>query len=110
MLLSHQILEFDYSLIASAALFLACKSGEYKLDEEKMIIYGKYLDVFNQKELESCLLSMKCIWTTLQTSTTYQNFDAIYNKYQVQYNFFGRTLTPPIYYNNDLQEWFNSQY
>ena len=109
MLMSHQILEFDYSLIASAALFLACKCGEYQVEAERMKAYVEYLDIYNQREFEKCVSAIKYIWNTMKTTHTHINFDAVYNKYQVQYNFFGRTLTAPLIYHNDLQNWFYSR-
>lgn len=110
MLMSHQILEFNYSLIASAALFLACKSGDYKVDPEKMKACKDYLDVYNQKDFERCVSSLKCVWNAMKTNPSYINFDAVYNKYQVQYNFFARTLTSPTFYHNDLQDWFYTRF
>ena len=110
MLMSFQILEFDYSLVASAALFLACKCAEYKIDETRLKSYREYLDVYPQREFEKCVTSFKCIWNTMQTSPNYLNFDAVYHKYQNQFNFFGKTLLPPTFYQNDIEEWFYTKF
>lgn len=106
MQMGYQILEFDYSLVASAALFLACKCGDYTVDSEKMSVFREYLDEHSQKDFEKCVMTMRCIWNMMKTTPNYINFDAVYNKYQVQFNLFGRTLTPPNYSHIDLQNWF----
>jgi len=109
MLMSHQILEFDYSLIASSALFLACKCGDYKIGLEKMSAYREHLDVYNLQEFDKCLSAMKYAWNFIKITPSYLSFEAVYNKYQTQYNFYGRALIPPIYYHNDLLDWFYSK-
>jgi Cyclin, C-terminal domain. len=106
MLLSYQILEFDYSLIASAALFMACKLSNYTIDSDLLSNYKGYLDVHTLKDFEKCVNTIKNIWETIRTTTTYANFEAVYNKYQVQHSFFGTTLIPPLYTKDDLQNWF----
>lgn len=108
--MSHQLLEFDYSLIASSALFLACKCGDYNIESEKMLLYQEYLDIYSQREFEKCLVSMKHAWNFIKTAPSYLNFEAVYNKFQTQYNFIGRTLVPPAYNHNELKNWFYSKY
>jgi hypothetical protein len=109
MLLCYQILEFDYSLIASTALFMACKISNHVIDSDLLYNNKVHLDVHTQKDFEKCVLTMKNAWDVMRTTTTYANFEAVYNKYQVQHSFFGKTLMPPTYTHNDLNGWFYSK-
>ena len=95
-------------MIASSALFLACKITNHKIDKNAMDCNRSYLDIFKVKEFSKCVAQMVSIWNTIRTTTNFANFEAVYNKYHVQHSFIGKALEPPHYNNSDLDQWFYS--
>lgn len=106
MLLSYQMLEFDYSLIANSALFIACRSTEFQIDTGLLGSYKAYLEVHSKKDFEKCVNAIKNNWNVMRTTTTYANFEAVYTKYQVRHSFLAKTLNPPDIKSKDLENWF----
>jgi len=109
MLLSYNIQEFEYSLIASSALFLACMSKEFKIDAKAMEENRSSVDCYKQEEFRKCVANMKDLWVTITTTTLFASFEAVYNKYQTQHSFCGKSLNPPAYTLNHIQSWFYSK-
>lgn len=100
------MLEFDYSLIASSALFIACKSTDYQLNSTHLADYKSIIEVHSKKDFEKCVNAIKTNWNVMRTTTTYANFEAVYTKYQVRHSFLAKTLNPPDIKSKDLDNWF----
>ena len=103
-LLNYQMLEFDYSLIASAALFLACQTHKHIVDYNKLLENRKYIDIHTQQDLEKCVNKIKSTWTMINT-TAFSNFLAIDNKYQIRHNLNGKNLVIPSFSLHEIQSW-----
>lgn len=106
LLLSHQILEFEYSLIASSVLFLACAAAEFKIDEEILSENKRNFNIYDQEQLRKCVGTIKDLWHAILNTTMYANFDAIYSKYQNRHSFPAKTINPPTYTLEDIKNWF----
>ncbi len=109
MLLSYPILEFEYSIIASAALFLACMCQNHTINEDLLMANRQFVNCYRQENLRRCVASMKDLWVTITTTTLYASFDAVYSKYQNKYSFCGKSLNPPAYTAFNIQNWFYSR-
>jgi len=106
MLLSYHIMEFEYSLIASSALFLACMCQNFKINENILNENRQFVDCYKQEKFRRCVAHMKDLWVTITTTTLFASFDAVYSKYQNKYSFCGKSLNPPAYTAFNIQNWF----
>lgn len=93
-------------MLASGALFLACKAMNYSICPRLMEKQRNSLDIFTKKEFSSCLKKMKTIWQQIKTTTTYSNYDAVYKKYIAKYGFGAKNVNIPTYEQQDIEGWF----
>ncbi len=106
MLMSYEILNFDYSLIASGALFLAARCRNYRINVDYLSIFCESLNTHKLKDFERCVALIKETWISMQTTTHYQILEKISNKYKEQYKILVRDLNPPVYSQKDVSDWF----
>ena len=64
-----------------------------------------YLNTYSQIEFEKGVQEFMQIWKNIKTTTTYANFDAVYNKYQIHNGIAGKSINLPILTSSDLQSW-----
>ena len=65
----------------------------------------KYLSIYTQIEFEKGVQEFMQIWKNIKTTTTYANFDAVYNKYQIHHGIAGKSINLPMLNSFDLQSW-----
>lgn len=102
-------MSLDYSLVASGILFLACKAMEYTIDSEIIEQARTVLNTVSIKEFGDCVKKMRAAWHQMKTTTTYANFDAVYNKYMTVHSFVAKNVNVPTFNQQDLDGWFYSE-
>ena len=108
-LMHSELMGIDYSLIASVALFLACKAMNYVVDGKIMAKSRSVLGVYSRKEFASCVKKMREAWHQMKTTTTYASFDAVYSKYLTMYGLAAKNIEIPTYSQQDLNDWFYTE-
>ena len=96
-------------MVASGALFLACTSTDYKIDNEILAENREFLNIHKKEELRKCVAMIKDFWYNITMTTSYANFDAVFSKYQTKYHFCGKSMNLPPYTPEDIQNWFYSK-
>ncbi len=102
-------MSLDYSLVASGILFLACKAMEYTINPKIIEQARSVLNTVPIKEFGNCVKKMRAAWHQMKTTTTYANFDSVYNKYTTVSSFVAKNINVPTYNQQDLDEWFYTE-
>ncbi len=100
------MLEYDYSLIASCALFIACNLTKHNVDSTLLSNNKSFLNVHPVQEFVECLDQMKNSWKLMRTTTAYANFEAVYNKYFAKHQLNAKNLADPQYTQTQVNGWF----
>ena len=110
MLMSYGAVGFKSSLLASACLFIATTSKEWKPEQEASQ-HAKHLlkPAAFQSQFAAAVKFVLRTWRDIRTAVMYAQFESIYTKYIDRLGTDARMLLPPVVTPEDIAKWLDGK-